>query len=617
MTSVPLPAQRALFAPAPAMRQATARLAENTGLRLWLWLLVATWYLADALAHPYHIGPAQDWQYFAQHALSAWRSWFHYGQLPVWEPYHCGGMTAVGNLQNSAVSLSTLMSGLFGPWPGQKLTFLLWFVAGMEGTYRYARHRQIWGVGAVTAALCFALSGRFAMVFDDGQPIFLAFQLTPWALLCLEKGLRSWRYATAGGAVMALCLLEGGAIPTPLIAIFLGLMTLLLTAEAVIQGLRGEGELPVVPWHRPARTLAWMALVTLGLAAFRALPAVDEIFTHPRVWHGMDVYSIGHVVNMLFFANGQLHYAGDGSSFAGHVTIVLLLLAWVAGDRRTFLPLVASLLLLDLSTGGGEFLGLFLWLKRLPVLENLRNPFRFAIFIAFFVALGAGCGISLLEHHLLTWRDRLAPRAGTSPRLRWLVTALALLAVTAVGVASVYDLTLFTRRRMAKTFTQAVPRMVEQPFRQSVGNRWVAGIWPAANLGTLQCFEEQPFFTSAALRGDLPQEEYLALPDAGQVQRLSWSPHRIELAVDLSEAATLLVNQNAHRGWQTDTGRIVPYKGLVAVALPAGKRRVVLTFADPLVQAGLGISALTALLLLAWGLRGLWRRRRPGPSKED
>ena len=42
-------------------------------------------------------------------------------------------------------------------------------------------------------------------------------------------------------------------------------------------------------------------------------------------------------------------------------------------------------------------------------------------------------------------------------------------------------------------------------------------------LGSIGCFEEQPFFTSAALRGDLAQEEYLDDPSAGTVRRVDWS----------------------------------------------------------------------------------------------
>jgi uncharacterized membrane protein YfhO len=133
-------------------------------------------------------------------------------------------------------------------------------------------------------------------------------------------------------------------------------------------------------------------------------------------------------------------------------------------------------------------------------------------------------------------------------------------------------------------------------------------------MGTLSCFEEQPYPQSPLLRGDLPQEEYLADPDAGTAQELSWSPHRIEVAVKLTQPTSLMVNQNFHRGWRANTGDVQPKEGLLTVALPAGEHHVVLTFSDPLMNAGLWISISTLVgLLLAgavWAAREVRRRGR-------
>jgi hypothetical protein len=187
--------------------------------------------------------------------------------------------------------------------------------------------------------------------------------------------------------------------------------------------------------------------------------------------------------------------------------------------------------------------------------------------------------------------------------------AAALVVPVLCTVLVVRDVTDTTRPRLDHLFTREPAMTMDQPFRQSLGNRWYAHVWPAAGMGTLSCFEEQAFTVSPALRGDLPQEEYLSDPDAGTVKRVAWSPHRIDLRVALDRPTTLLVNQNDHRGWRTSAGRKVHRNGLIAVELPAGDHEVVLSFRDPLIGWGAAITLLTILGLTGHELV-LWRRRK-------
>lgn len=577
----------------------TRWITELVGLRFLVWVTAGAWFLADPLSHPQHIGHSHDWAYFMHHATSAWLTYVKYLQVPMWDPFYCGGIPVLGNLQNNAVAPSMILPVLLGLMPGLKVAYLLFFVAGMEGTYRYARHAGIRGAGAAAAALAFCLSGRFVQIFHDGHPVFLTFLLTPWAMLCLEKGFRSWRWTAAGGAVMTVIFLEGGAVPLPLISIFLLLWACCHAVARLADRSRSSD------WYRPLLTLAAMALVTLGLSAFRLLPVVDTLANNPRVWHGEDVYSLGHVFNMLFMSKGQGGYTGDGSAFIGHISVGFLALALFMRQRHAFLVLAASLVLLDLATGSDELIGLFPALKKLPVLVNLRNPFRMTTFVALLVAIGAGSGISLLEARILAARSSLDGRRDWHRAVASIIVCAALAVPTASAALVVTD---YMRKRLNHVFTRPAALTMDRPFRQSIGNRWYAHVWPAAGLGSIACFEEQAFFMSPRLRGDLPREEYLADEGAGTLERRSWSPHRIEVDATLERPTTLIVNQNAHRGWHASAGQVTSAGGLLAVDLPAGQNEVVLTFRDPLIVLGAVISALTLLGLLGWEMRRRLRK---------
>ena len=592
----------------------SARLLAHPAPRLALWLLLAGFFFSAGLATPHFIGYGHDWFYFDHHLQAAYRSIAEYGQLPLWNPWHCGGLPGVGNLQTASIAPSTLLSLVFGLHEGARIFYLLLFVAGLEGTYQYTRHRGAGGLGALTAALVFAFSGRFVHFLHSGQPTFLAFLLFPWALLAFERGLRSWRWAVGGGFILAFMFLEAGAIPFPMTAIALGLAALFQTGAILVsRGAAPADPGPPLAWPRPTLVLLAMVGLAVALAAFAFLPRAETLVTVPRVLGQFDereAYTLGHVLNMLFERGAPIDAIGPGAAYVGHFAGLLFLLALALRARGAWLFLGLSLVLVDLSAGWQGYLGVHHLLHSLPIVENIRAPYRYTVFVAFFVAVGAGLGVAAAEERLAAWASRA--RAAGRTAWRWAPTAATAVVLVALAGAAIGAVGTYTRPRLEGLFGVDVPPHGDEPFRQAIGNRWHAHVWPAVNLGSLTCFEEQPFPTSSRLRADLAAEEYLDDPGAGAVTRVAWSPREIVLRVALTRPATVLVNQNDHRGWGASVGRKVEAGGLLAVALDAGEHELVLRFSDPLFTAGAGVSALT---LAGLGWIG-WRRRRRPAAKE-
>src|SRR3989344_6023062 len=86
---------------------------------------------------------AQDWDQRYVYAESSRRSILDYKQLPLWNAYHCGGMTQIGNPQNDFLSPAFLLIILFGPVVGYKLLFLLYLFVGLTGFYYLGLHHNI------------------------------------------------------------------------------------------------------------------------------------------------------------------------------------------------------------------------------------------------------------------------------------------------------------------------------------------------------------------------------------------------------------------------------------------------------------------------------------------
>lgn len=588
-------------------------LSRAIGVRWSLWLAASAWFVWPLLHNPYQLGTAHDATYFLHHASAAWRSWTQYGQLPVWNPWFCGGIPALGNLQESSISPSMLLPALFGLMPGLQLALWLWFAVGLEGAWLYARSWGATRVSALVAALGFAFSGRFAMLFLDGQPAFVGFLLTPWVLLGFEYGIaRPWA-AVGGGVALCLVLLEGGAVATPLLAVLL-LWLVLGHVGARLLWWPGLGWRWRSAWW-PLRSLVIVGGVAMLLSAVRLLPVAESVVRWPREWLGESKFTAEQIWAMLTQATQDGGYDGPGTSYLG--TWIFAAGAWPL-LRRPYRgwPLAAMLLLtLALSMGHQRPWAPWDLTTQLPVLRNLRCPFRVTFFSALFASTLAAVALGALQRDLRRGLGALlgAGRPGAARWRAWLPWLLCA-ALALVGAAALLRSPLqFNRARVAGQPLEPSPRWAEQPFRQSLGNRWEAHVWPALNLGSIGCFEEQPYPTTRGVRADLPAEEYLVDPAAGRALRRAWSPHRIEVAVDLARPARLRVNQNWHRGWRASAGRVVNDGGVVAVDLPKGQRLVVIEHRDPLVWAGLALSWATLAALGVWGAADAWtwwQRRR-------
>lgn len=609
----PPPRQNADATPLPAWRLGypalTGLLASRTvGVRWTLWLAVSVWFLWPLVKNPYQLGTMHDAAYFLHHAEAAWRSWHDYGQLPAWNPWFCGGIPGLGNLQESGVSPTVVLQLALGLMPGITMGLVLFFAAGMEGAWLYARRWGATRTSAIVAAICFALSGRFVNLFADGQPAFVGFELAPWVLLGFELGMENPWASVGGGVAMALVFLEGGAVGTPMLGVLL-LWLLPLHVLARLLWWPGMGS----RWrtaHKPLQSLLIMGLVAVGLSALRLAPVVESLARWPREWHADAAMDLKSLWEMLVVPSADGGYAGPGTSYVGLWVAAVGGWAVLRKPKQGIPLLIFAALTLALAMGHQRAWAPWSLTTKLPVLKNLRCPFRMTFFTALFAATLAAVAVGALQRdlrdlgarllgatHVLNWR-RLLP---------WAVSGVFALGVTAAVAGQTAR---FDRQRMVELAWEPAPRWADQPFVQSLGNRWEAQAWTAVGVGSIGCFEEQPFPTSARLRGDLHAEEYLAEPTAGTVQRAAWSPHRIDLEVALDRTAILKVNQNYHRGWRTSVGQIYDNEGLLAIKLPPGKYPLTITHRDPLVWAGVAVSLATLLSLLVLGGRAWLRHRR-------
>jgi len=327
-----------------------------------------------------------------------------------------------------------------------------------------------------------------------------------------------------------------------------------------------------------------------------------------------------NVIESLLIRGGGGHYAGE--SYMGGFLIVAAIFPLFLRDAKVIRPLAVAALFFALAMGNlgpKNDLSIYSVVHSLPVYSQLRNPERFTFVVCLFLALSIGRLSGHIEGAPLALAQRL--RARFRPTKEWVPGRIAHFVTGTIGglgavafvVGVAFNLVVANRVSM-ELFAQDPPLFFEgATFRQSRGNRWDAQVWPRAQLGTLLCFDENPYPQSAALRGDLPAEERAEDASLATVKRIAWTPNSITLDVQATTEARVLVNQNHHRGWQSNVGRVESKDGLLSVVVPPGQHVVRLRYRSTLLIVGVCISLATLLGLAALGgmaLRTRWKQRR-------
>ncbi|MBX3204372.1 MAG: hypothetical protein KF764_04850 [Labilithrix sp.] len=555
------------------------RLAERTAVRLALFALIATALVWTLLPSAAWLNEFRDAQVLTLHERAAVDSVRRFGELPLWDPWYCGGIYGLGEPQSRFASPPFLLSLLFGVERAELLIVFLFTVLGMEGTYRWIRLRVNDSTAALRIAPIFALSGHFAVAYFRGWTNFFGFALVPFILYGITLAARGRTAGIVVGAIaFAVMVGFGGTFAAPLVAV-----------AAAIEAARAVSEQPPNRRLRAIVMLSALASFMLAVAAVRLLPLAETLSAQPRIMAGTP----GHPPKKLlwFLVKSLATKDGDvedpGSFYVGAAFLALVALG--GSDRKSIRPLVIVVMFLWLAAGYARKPALFALLRELPVFSALRYPERFLWLAILYACEPAANALAKL------------PRLGDGKR--WRVGANVVLTIAVVATVGAQLQTFASIGNARELGVVAVDRLKE--FRQARGNRWLAAHYDGLGAGSLSCWETHPVTMSPKLRGDLAAEEYVADPAVGKAKRVSWSPNQIVVHASMATAGRLLVNQNWHPGWRSSVGDVVSDEGLLAVDLPAGERDVTLSFRPRSALAGgaVTLAALASLVLLGMSAR--------------
>ncbi|MET0390214.1 MAG: hypothetical protein ABW321_29855 [Polyangiales bacterium] len=528
-----------------------------------------------------------DWQMIHHNWEAAYVSLTRFGEWPLWDPFHCGGVPILGNPESQLYAPWFWLSFPFGTVLAIKLMLLGHVTLALVGMYLLARRRHgLLPPSAALAAIGWSCGGWLVWDGAGGHATFLPFAFTPWLVQLVHTPTagnqpQGW-LATAAGIAgwLVLTLYEGGTYPLP----FFGLLLVFELASRML----GERRL------RPSVVLAAVSgALTVLAGTIRLWPIYLALQEHPRAVPNDDALGLRDALGMLTLRSHAWQVRGHPfvwAEYGSYVGWPVLLLGaagglLLLGRRRWQLP-VGLALFGTLMLGNIGPLAPYSLLHHLPVYDSLRVPSRFSVLTTFYLALLAAHGCDGL---LRRWQR---------PRGVLAIGAVAAL-VVAVDVISASWPTITSAWREPPLSNEPPAREYHQVQRDYY--RWYAS-YPRLNLGTTTCYVGGMNWPVSAALWLGPSRQLRSLSRGGRIHSLEQTPHRLHARIELREPGRVVLNQNFAPSFVSSHGRVVADRGRVAVDLPAGTHDLALVYqpaelVPALISSALGLGLLTWLRL--------------------
>lgn len=528
-------------------------------------------------------GAMSDWDFNYGLLWVPYQTILRFHQLPLWNPYECGGVPMLGNPDSHILTPFFPLVLWLGPFYATHLEIIASRAIAWLGGYVLGRSLGMRPLGAVAVATVFPASSWFDLKMGAGQLWALEWCWAPWALAAAWIAATRNRIGAAAlaGGVLALMMLGNGPYP----CVFTGTTIAILLAGVALQSASA----------RPIWTLVVIGLFTAGFSALKVLPAFLVGLHHPRPTFEIEINTFQVLLTALFSLTQNVFRGSPNGwgfwevgAYIGLFAIPALLS--LAAPRRAAPWILAVAVLWLLARGDAEPLAIWPFLHLLPPFNSLRLPSRFLVLFVLIVGVLAGFGIDWLGSRLPRWGAIMGVVLIIVPLVDCLL----------VGPPNLDDLLQYP-----VPLTQP-PQAFHQIAHGSSDSRTL--IPAMENIGVVGCYEYTAWSSSVrpADREGYRGEQYLLGP--GTIELARWTPNVLRYNVSVPGPSRFVVNQNYDPGWRVVEGNGTPfnYGGLIGVRIPAGTQSVTIAYGGWPLELGAVISILTLLFAAALVM---WRRR--------
>lgn len=163
------------------------------------------------LLYLFPLSPGHDWNYFNSLALVV-KSYFLQGQLPLIDPWGCGGVDIFANPQSWIYSPFILLTFVISPYLSNLVSLIICAMVGFFGAYKLFEKSDQSLLNKILLTSLFVICPFFSLHFTEGHITFRTFYFLPWIFyFCnLSRGISQVRWLFA---ILAFMILDGGIYP--------------------------------------------------------------------------------------------------------------------------------------------------------------------------------------------------------------------------------------------------------------------------------------------------------------------------------------------------------------------------------------------------------------------
>lgn len=546
-------------------------------------------------------GPVFQKALEAEHA-----SIVRYHELPMWNPYECGGLPLWDNPQGPAGAPLVLLMFVTDTTKAMIAWYVIHSAIGFLCMWIFARKDlELSRPASLLASLAWAYSGFHQQHYAGGHFVFVSFLYLPLALYLWRRAEHDLRAAGGLAILVAWMFHEGAVYPLPHLMLVLGAETLmrmwpLRRVKAIV------------------RAAVVVGVLAFLLAASRMLPVADQLRAHVRPI-GVETDSLQWETLRSMFLDrthsrgvaGQTYVWPEYGTYFGPLLVFIAVAGMLAGGLESFWLFALMLFCGALMWGHGHRFAPWHLLKSYVFpFKEMRVPSRFRVEVSMFLAAFIGIAADKLPARFAT-----LPRIGTT-KLGKTARGLVLL-IGLVGVGDMLGVGIDWFR--VCFYNPPLTKVVEVSPRLYLGGPGLAANFveqPRQNRGRIACWEEWGWNQGAALwEGDVPQAK--AGSDSVVVTDVSRTQNTFTITVDATAPGPVLVNSTYDKQWRTDVGTTRNLDNLLVIDVPAGHWVLHLRYLPRLFWPGvfltlLGIVATSALF---WHLERQ-RRAAGGAGRE-
>lgn len=545
--------------------------------------LAPFWFSPDKLG-------ISDWDYYFSMHTNLQQAITQFHQFPLWNPFTCGGTSALGDPEFPILSPLFLLEIIFGTPAGLKLSIYTATAIGALGMLFLAKKMNMSPLAGLTAGMGLAFGSVNLLEIVEGHQNILAFMYIPWIFLTWYIAYQSehkkkYLYTILTAILLALVFFQGGLyLLMYMTAAFIVLPALVanpkkaifvtLTAGVLAMGLASTKLIPVIYWVREFQDKAYAS------SAY-TLSSMDKILLG-RYLHGVE--------DVIPKQGSGWHEYG---AYVGPVMLILALIGFITHRKNRFAQglLITGVIAL-LGSSFGPYLKPFF--DHVPFIPR-SNIARIILFTIIPLCFLAGLGIDYLEK-----KSRI---------LR--IFALILIALAAIDLMSLaYPLSsqAFVIPQDAKQITHAAYPIAYDPFTYTT--RYNGVDYTRAYEATLQGYGTLSY---CSVLGPDPAVSIITDEDSNYVsfpnnhdttfKINSWSPNKVSITVTSPRPSSALINTNYADGWVVNGKSAKNIANKVGIDIPAGTTQLTFQYIPKGMRAGIAttiIAILTILILSFW-----------------